>query len=71
MSARAPSRGEVADFDVTVGLGTVLGDDGQSYRFHCTQIADGSRDVEVGASVEFDVVPGHLGRWEAVAIRPC
>lgn len=71
MPARAPKQGKVAEFDVTVGLGTVRSDDGQSYPFHCTQIADGSREVEVGARVEFHVVPGHLGRWEAAAIRPC
>jgi CspA family cold shock protein len=62
--------GEVAAFDEAVGLGTVRGDDGRDYPFHCTQIADGSRSVPAGARVEFDVVPGQLGRWEAAAVRP-
>jgi cold shock CspA family protein len=62
--------GEVRDFDAAVGIGTVVGGDGREYPFHCTQIADGSRDVEVGTPVEFQVVAGHLGRWEASAVTP-
>ncbi len=61
----------MADFDAIVGLGTVRDDEGGDYRFHCTQIADGSRIVDKGAPVEFEVVPGQLGCWEAAAIRPC
>ncbi len=61
----------MAAFDEAVGLGTLRGDDGRAYPFHCTQIADGSRSVPEGARVVFDVVPGHLGRWEAAAVRPC
>lgn len=61
--------GVVVDFDAAVGLGTVHGDDGRAYPFHCTQIADGSRVIDPGATVEFNVVAGQLGRWEAVAIR--
>ena len=60
----------VAGFDAAVGLGVVEGDDGREYPFHCTQIADGSRTIDPAARVEFDVVPGHLGRWEAASIRP-
>ena len=45
-------------------------DDGTVYPFHCTVIADGTRTIAVGAAVEFEVVPGHLGRWEAAAVRP-
>jgi cold shock CspA family protein len=63
--------GTVEAFDETVGLGTVRGVDGRAYLFHCAQIADGSRAVPQGARVEFDVVPGHLGRWEAAAVRSC
>jgi cold shock CspA family protein len=65
-----PARGRVEEFDGVVGLGTVRGADGRIYPFHCTQIADGSRSVDPGEAVEFEVVPGHLGRWEATAIRP-
>jgi len=63
--------GVVNDFDAAVGLGTVGGDDGRRYPFHCTQIADASRVIDVGARVVFAVAPGNAGRWEAVAVRPC
>lgn len=61
--------GVVATFDKARGLGDIDGSDGARYPFHCTQIADGTRDVPVGARVEFTVAPGPLGRWEAVGIR--
>lgn len=56
-------------FDAHCGSGTVRGE-GAEYPFHCTQIADGSRHIDVGTTVTFEVVPGHLGRWEAAAITP-
>ncbi|MGC8626665.1 MAG: cold-shock protein [Acidimicrobiales bacterium] len=58
-------KGKVERFDPGVGLGEVSSHEGELYPFHCTQIADGSRDVAVGAEVEFVVVPGHRGTWEA------
>jgi cold shock CspA family protein len=61
-------RGTVASFDAATGLGEIAGADGATYPFHATVIADGSRRIEVGVAVEFDVIPGHLGRWEAAAI---
>jgi CspA family cold shock protein len=64
-------RGTVADFDEQVGLGTVVRGDGTRYPFHCTQIADGSRSIDPGVTVEFDVIPGHRGQWEAAALRRC
>ena len=60
--------GRVSDFDEKRGLGTITGDDGRSYPFHCTQIADGSRTIAEGTAVRFSVVP-KLGRWEAGAIE--
>jgi cold shock CspA family protein len=62
--------GSVAAFDDHKGYGTVHGDDGVDYFFHCTQIADGTRTIAVGAAVSFAVVPGRLGRWEAAGLRP-
>ena len=62
--------GTVIEFDEYVGLGEVEGADGLRYLFHCVEIADGTRTIEVGTAVEFTVVPGHLGRWEAAAIEP-
>ena len=60
--------GTVSSFDEPRGLGEIAGDDGGTYPFHCTGIADGSRTIDVGASVRFDVIAGRLGRWEAWGI---
>jgi len=62
-------RGTVTAFDEHRGIGELAADDGETYSFHCTAIADGTRTIEVGAAVEFTVVPGHLGQWEAAAIE--
>ena len=62
-------RGRVGEYDAGVGLGVVTAEDG-SFPFHCTQIAGGSRTIEVGAEVTFSVTAGRLGRWEAVAVTP-
>ncbi|MDQ1567375.1 MAG: cold shock protein [Actinomycetota bacterium] len=62
--------GTVAAFDSRRGLGEIEGEDNRAYPFHCTKIADGTREIPVGAAVEFRVAPGPLGRWEAVEIRP-
>ena len=59
--------GTVTEFSKPRGIGTVEAD-GVRYAFHCTQIADGSRTIRVGAPVEFDVVPGRLGDWEATRV---
>jgi cold shock CspA family protein len=63
-------RGRVVAFDEHVGTGTVEGDDGRSLPFHCVAIADGSRRIDVGTAVAYEVAPGHLGRYEARGIRP-
>ena len=60
--------GVVADFDEQKGYGTVRADDGRELFFHCTQIADGSRTMPAGVAVTFEIVPGHLGRWEASSV---
>jgi cold shock CspA family protein len=63
--------GTVASFDDAKGFGTVRDDvTGDEHFFHCTAIADGTRTIDVGAVVAFDVVPGRNGQWEARAIRP-
>jgi len=61
-------RGTVAVFDADQGLGTVSGDDGVDYPFHCIEIADGTRTIEPGAEVSFDLL-AKLGRWEASNLR--
>ena len=60
--------GTVTTFDERRGLGTIAADDGTTYSFHATRIADQSRKITPGTKVSFEVVPGHLGRWEAARI---
>jgi cold shock CspA family protein len=61
-------RGTVSRFDAGRGLGVIESDDGTTYPFHSTVIVDGTRTIPVGVTVEFEVIPGHLGRWEAAAV---
>lgn len=60
--------GVVSAFDEARGLGTVSDDDGRTWPFHCTAVADGTRTVAVGERVAFCVGPGHLGRMEAAQV---
>jgi cold shock CspA family protein len=62
--------GTVTAFDEKRGLGEVTAEDRTVYPFHCTVIADGSRTIDVGTRVDFEVVAGPLGRWEASSITP-
>ncbi|WP_419928125.1 cold shock domain-containing protein [Candidatus Poriferisocius sp.] len=67
---RAPLTGRVASFDEATGWGVIAVDGGIEYPFHCTAIADGTRAIEVGAAVTFQLMPGHRGQWEAAGITP-
>jgi cold shock CspA family protein len=58
--------GSVADYDETAGYGTVLDEQGRRWWFHCTAIAGGDRRIATGTGVSFRLVPGRLGRREAV-----
>ena len=60
--------GTVAEFDAHVGLGTIVDDTGGRYLFHCVEIADGTRDIEVGAAVTFRPMT-KFGKVEAADIR--
>ncbi len=60
--------GEVVEFDTHVGLGTIADDTGQRYLFHCIEIADGTREIEVGAAVTFREL-AKFGEIEAADIR--
>jgi cold shock CspA family protein len=60
--------GIVDSFDADVGLGQVLDERGARWLFHCTAIADGSRVIDVGAAVEFEIRSGGPGRWEAFSV---
>jgi cold shock protein len=62
--------GTVAEFDADKGYGAIRADDGTAFFFHCTGIADGSRTIDDGARVTFEVVAGRQGRWEAADVSP-
>jgi cold shock CspA family protein len=70
MSAFESTTGTVSSFDEYKGYGTVKDAHGSELPFHCTAIAGGSRTIDVGQKVEFTVVPGRGGRWEAKDLRP-
>jgi cold shock CspA family protein len=61
--------GVVRTFDERRGRGEIDADDGTTYGFHCTAIADGTRRIAPRTRIEFDVAAGPLGRWEAIAIE--
>lgn len=62
--------GTVTEFDEPVGLGVLTDQDGAEHPFHCTAIADGSRDIPVGTEVTFRLAAARGGRREAVDLRP-
>ena len=49
-------RGKVTAFDAHVGLGDITMADGSVVMFHCAEIADGSRQIDIGSEVECDIV---------------
>jgi cold shock CspA family protein len=66
---RSEHTGTVSSFDAPRGVGVVVDEEGTEYPFHCTAIADGTRTIEAGTRVHFEIAPG-LGRWEAAALVP-
>lgn len=58
-------RGRVTAFSVERGLGAVEEPGGARFGFHCVEIADGTRRIEVGTRVVFLLQPGHDGALEA------
>ena len=61
--------GVVVAFDAAAGLGSVASPDGARYVFHCVEIADGSRSIDVGTEVSFRPLR-KLGAVEARCLRP-
>ena len=57
----------VEQFDEFAGLGIVEREDGTTFEFHCIELADGTRTIEPGTPVTFDVLC-KLGRYEAKAV---
>ncbi len=70
MPASDARLGTVATFDVDHGSGTIKDDNGDTFFFHCTSIADGSRVISLRIRVMFEVRAGGPGRWEAFDVRP-
>jgi len=62
--------GTVASFDDDAGLGTIMADDGTTFAFHCTAIADGTRTIAVNTAVDFQPRPAGHGTYEASEITP-
>lgn len=60
--------GIVVSFDADVGLGEIESSAGERHLFHCIEIANGSRNIVVGADVDFDLLH-KFGRVEAANIR--
>ena len=60
--------GVVVSFDENRGDGVVRDDSGQDFYFHCVRIADGSRLIEIGATVRARRVVGLRGRDEAADV---
>ena len=61
-------KGRVVEFDEHRGLGLVEGESGDRYVFHCVELTDGSRRIDTGADVEFEVRQ-KFSRPEAFTIR--
>jgi cold shock CspA family protein len=64
-------RGRVSSFDEHRGVGEITSEDGRLFAFHSTAIASGNRRIAEGTQVQFDVVAGLPGRWEAATIEKC
>ncbi|MDE3065865.1 MAG: hypothetical protein KGJ36_09340 [Acidobacteriota bacterium] len=60
--------GRVARFDERRGDGVLVADDGETFYFHCVDVADGTRAVPVGARVTARRAVGHCGADEAVDV---
>jgi cold shock CspA family protein len=60
--------GSVLSFDRKRGRGEIEATDGCRYPFHAVSIVDGTRDIEAGTLVRFDLGAGLGGRWEADGI---
>jgi cold shock CspA family protein len=59
--------GHVEKFDFDRGLGMIWSG-GQEFLFHCAEIVDGTRDINIGESVSF-VVAHRFGLVEASEIE--
>ena len=60
--------GTVAEFDEPRGIGLIVSADGQRFVFQCIEIADGTRDIDVGQAVSFRLLP-RFGAFQAGVIE--
>jgi len=60
--------GTVAEFDDAKGLGAITAVDGERYEFHCIEIADGTRTIDVDQRVTFEPLP-RFGAFQAGAVH--
>ena len=63
----ASHSGMVVAFDAGAGLGEIERSDGQRFRFHCVELADGTRTIDVATEVTFGLLC-KLGRYEACGV---
>ena len=68
-SGLPPSRGRVVEFDAHIGLGRIVMSDGRLLMFHCAEIADGSRMIEIDTEVAFEIRT-KFAREEAGLVTP-
>ena len=61
-------RGTVEEFDEAAGLGVIVDSDGRPYRFHCIEIADGTRTIDAAQAVMFELLP-RFGALQAGAVQ--
>lgn len=61
--------GRVVEFDAEVGWGSIVTSGADEARFHATAIVDGSRTIDAGTVVHYDLTPGRSGRWEATNVE--
>jgi cold shock CspA family protein len=60
--------GTVREFDEAKGLGVIAATDDGSVAFHCIEIADGTRTIDVGQTVTFRPL-ARFGAFQAGAIE--
>jgi cold shock CspA family protein len=68
LNPRRILKGVVVSFDAKLGIGVIASREAGSVRFHCTEIADGSRSIERGSRVVFLLRPSPVRGWEAVSV---
>jgi len=61
--------GTVVEFDAHIGLGRIQATTGETLLFHCAEISNGTRQIDIGRAVTF-VVRSKFNNPEAFAVSP-